>query len=164
MSTETDHDLRPAMEAFFQAYRAFTRKPDEMLAAQGLARVHHRILFFVATRPELSVKELLAALGVSKQAINQPLRQLIEAALIETRPDARDKRIKRLRLTPEGARLETALHAQQFEQLKQAFAGAGSEAVQGWLAVNRMLQRGGLERRTEGQEWVPVEGGQSIRS
>uniref|UniRef100_UPI001F55C3F4 MarR family winged helix-turn-helix transcriptional regulator n=1 Tax=Pseudomonas aeruginosa TaxID=287 RepID=UPI001F55C3F4 len=57
------------MEAFFFAYQAFTTKPDEMLARRGLGRVHHRVLFFIARYPGLSVKELLALLGVTKQAL-----------------------------------------------------------------------------------------------
>ena len=48
-----------AMEAFFFGYQAFTSKPDEILARRGLSRVHHRILFFIAKYPGLSVKELL---------------------------------------------------------------------------------------------------------
>ena len=55
-----------AMEAFFHSYRAFTAKPDEMLARRGLSRVHHRILFFIARNPGLSVSQLLAALGVTR--------------------------------------------------------------------------------------------------
>ena len=51
------------MEAFFGAYRAFTAKPDEMLARRGLSRVHHRILFFISHQPGLSVSELLIRLG-----------------------------------------------------------------------------------------------------
>jgi DNA-binding MarR family transcriptional regulator len=138
------------MEAFFQAYRAFTRKPDETLAGLGLARVHHRILFFVASRPGLSVKELLAALGVSKQAINLPLRQLIEMELVDPQPDLSDKRIKRLTLTQEGSRLESTLHAQQLGLLEQVFSKTGGAAVEGWLTVNRALQQGGQEGlRTE---------------
>ena len=49
-----------AIQAFYFSYRAFTAKPDEILARRGLSRVHHRILFFVARQPQLSVKELLA--------------------------------------------------------------------------------------------------------
>ena len=65
MKSAANHTLlRDAMKAFFHAYQAFTDKPDEMLAKRGLARVHHRILFFVALHPGLSVKDLLACLGV----------------------------------------------------------------------------------------------------
>jgi len=137
------------MEAFFQAYRAFTRKPDEILATLGLARVHHRILFFVANRPGMSVKELLAVLGVSKQAINVPLRQLVEMDLVDPRTDAQDKRVKRLQLTEEGARLESALHAQQLQLLETAFGHIDMAAVEGWLIVNRALQQLGQDESRE---------------
>lgn len=69
---------RLAMEAFFFGYQAFTAKADEMLERRGLSRVHQRIVFFIACYPGLSVKELLARLGVTKQALNIPLRQLME--------------------------------------------------------------------------------------
>ena len=70
------------MQAFFMAYQAFTARPDEMLARRGLSRVHHRILFFLARSPALSVTQLLACLDVSKQALNIPLRQLQEMQLV----------------------------------------------------------------------------------
>jgi DNA-binding MarR family transcriptional regulator len=130
------------MEAFFRAYMAFTAKPDEILAKRGLARVHHRIMFFVARRPGLSVKELLAALGVTKQAINFPLRQLIEMDLISTHSDHQDRRIKRLTLTQEGNILENDLHKQQVKLLERAFGVGGEPAVDGWLKINQELSQG----------------------
>ncbi|HFH4259205.1 TPA: MarR family winged helix-turn-helix transcriptional regulator, partial [Pseudomonas aeruginosa] len=90
------------MEAFFFAYQAFTTKPDEMLARRGLGRVHHRVLFFIARYPGLSVKELLALLGVTKQALNIPLRQLLEMNLIGSATADDDKRKRLLGLTAEG--------------------------------------------------------------
>ena len=83
------------MEAFFFGYQAFTAKPDEMLAKRGLSRVHHRILFFIAKYPGLNMSELLGYLGVSKQALNMPLRQLIEMDMVQSEAAADDKR-KRL--------------------------------------------------------------------
>ena len=99
-----------AIEAFFYSYRAFTAKPDEMLARRGLSRVHHRILFFIARKPGLSVSQLLAALGVTKQALNTPLRQLVEMHLIRSEAADSDKRKRLLELTPEGSKLETIGH------------------------------------------------------
>ncbi|SDL53132.1 DNA-binding transcriptional regulator, MarR family [Pseudomonas indica] len=127
------------MEAFFFGYQAFTAKPDEMLARRGLSRVHHRILFFIARYPGLSVKELLGYLGVSKQALNTPLRQLMEMHLVESVAAPDDKRKRLLGFTPEGARLEAALRREQVRLLEKAFAEAGDTAVQGWLAVNQAL-------------------------
>ncbi|MDF3934517.1 MarR family winged helix-turn-helix transcriptional regulator [Pseudomonas citronellolis] len=128
-----------AIQAFYFSYRAFTAKPDEILARRGLSRVHHRILFFVARQPQLSVKELLATLDVTKQALNIPLRQLQEMQLIRSEPSVEDKRKRLLSLTAEGVRLERALSAEQARLLQRAFAEAGEDAVHGWLAVSQAL-------------------------
>lgn len=133
---------RQIMEVFFHGYQAFTAKPDEMLARRGLSRVHHRILFFIASYPSLSVKELLGYLGVSKQALNTPLRQLIEMHLVESRTAEDDRRKRMLRFTAEGAKLEQALRREQVRLLERAFRQAGDEAVAGWLAVNQALASG----------------------
>ena len=128
-----------AMEAFFFGYQAFTAKADEMLARRGLSRVHHRILFFIAKYPGLSIKQLLGYLGVSKQALSTPLRQLLEMHLVESLTAADDKRKRLLGFTAEGAKLERALRREQAKLLQRAFAEAGEAAVGGWLAVNQAL-------------------------
>ncbi len=128
-----------AMEAFFFGYQAFTAKADEMLQRRGLSRVHQRIVFFIARYPELSVKELLALLGVSKQALNTPLRQLLEMHLVNSVTPACDKRKRLLQLTAEGVRFEQSLRREQVKLLQRAFTEAGEDAVNGWLAVNQAL-------------------------
>ncbi|MEN5037557.1 MarR family winged helix-turn-helix transcriptional regulator [Pseudomonas sp. TWI929] len=128
-----------AMEAFFFGYQAFTAKADEMLERRGLGRVHQRIVFFIARYPNLSVKDLLALLGVSKQALNMPMRQLTEMRLVDSVACATDKRKRLLALTEEGARLEQLLRREQVKLLERVFAEAGEEAVNGWLAVNMAL-------------------------
>ncbi|MCQ4270053.1 MarR family transcriptional regulator [Pseudomonas kuykendallii] len=137
-------DQRQAMEAFFFGYQAFTAKPDEMLARRGLSRVHHRILFFIARYPGLSVKELLGYLGVSKQALSTPLRQLVEMRLVQSVTAEDDKRKRLLGFTAEGAKLEQALRREQARILQRVFAETGEQAVEGWLAVNRALSAGRL--------------------
>ena len=128
-----------AMEAFFFGYQAFTAKADEMLAQRGLSRVHQRIVFFIARYPGLSVKELLTVLGVSKQALNTPLRQLIDMSLVHSVAPDVDKRKRLLGLTDEGIAFEQALRHEQVELLQRVFAEAGEPAVDGWLAVNKAL-------------------------
>ena len=130
-----------AMEAFFFGYQAFTAKADEMLDRRGFSRVHQRIVFFIARYPDLSVKELLGLLGVSKQALNAPLRQLIAMDLVHsTAPDS-DKRKRLLALTDDGVKFEQALRREQVRLLQRVFAEAGSDAVDGWLQVNEALGR-----------------------
>ena len=128
-----------AMEAFFFGYQAFTAKADEMLERRGLSRVHQRIVFFIARYPNLSVKALLALLGVTKQALNIPLRQLVEMHLVNSVASETDKRKRLLELTDDGARFEQSLRREQVKLLERVFAEAGETAVNGWLAVNLAL-------------------------
>lgn len=134
-----EQELRDAIEVLFYAYRAFTAEPDDILARRGLGRVHHRILYFVAREPELSVTRLLKVLAVSKQALNAPLRQLSDAGLIKARAGKEDKRIRQLTLTAAGKRLENQLCRTQTELLEKAFGSAGSKAEAGWREVMQQL-------------------------
>lgn len=110
-----------------------------MLARRGLSRVHHRILFFIAKYPGLSIKELLGYLDVSKQALNTPLRQLLEMDLVQSLTAEDDKRKRLLGFTAEGAKLEQALRREQARLLQRTFGEVGDDAVQGWLKVNQAL-------------------------
>ena len=135
--------LRDAIEALYFGYRAFTGRADRILAGRGLGRLHHRILYFVGRNPGVPVKGLLAILSVSKQAINAPLRQLMEMQLIAQTTAPEDRRVKRLRLTDEGARLEAELSGVQMGQIAAAFEAAGADAQAGWAAVMaRLADRG----------------------
>lgn len=131
--------LRDAIESFFFAYRAFTAGPDRILGERGLGRVHHRILYFVGRSPGIAVNALLDTLGVTKQALNAPLRRLVEMKLVSVRPAAQDRRYKELRLTREGRRLEAQLTGTQMAHLGATFAAAGEGAETGWRAVMRRM-------------------------
>ncbi|KTS79214.1 MarR family transcriptional regulator [Pseudomonas oryzihabitans] len=130
---------REVMETFFFGYQAFTAKADDMLARRGLSRVHQRILFFIAREPGLSNKALLEVLNVTKQALNIPLRQLLEMQLVTMETDAADKRKRRLSLTRGGAALEQTLRREQMRLVQSALAVAGPQAAEGWLAFNQAL-------------------------
>jgi DNA-binding MarR family transcriptional regulator len=130
-----DAELHTAIELFFFAYRAFTAQPDAILAERGLARLHHRILYFVARRPGQRVSDLLATLGVSKQALHGPLKQLLERGLVLMQEDANDRRARCLSLSDEGLTLEARLSQTQREILAGVFARQGEGAEFAWRQV-----------------------------
>jgi len=132
-------ELREAIEALFFAYRAFTSKPDRILERRGLGRVHHRILYFVARHPAISVNGLLDILGITKQALNAPLRQLVEMQLVHVRPAPDDRRVRQLQLSGAGATLERQLTETQARLLEDAFRDAGADAEAGWRAIMKVL-------------------------
>lgn len=133
--------LHEAIEALYFAYRGFTDQADRILERRGLGRVHHRILYFIGRRPDVSVQGLLDVLAVSKQALNAPLRQLVGMGLVSALPSPRDRRVKNLRLTPEGRKLETDLTETQMKQLQAALDRAGPAHELGWRTVMAELAR-----------------------
>ena len=139
MADLNSDDLREAIELMYLAYRSFTSKPDRILEKRGLNRAHHRILYFVGKLPDLSINDLLHELSITKQALNVPLSQLIAMGLIERRKSTRDGRVKMLRLTGTGKRLEARLTGAQREQFKQVFQQTGCDAEDAWRVVMRAL-------------------------
>lgn len=116
-----------------------------ILEKRGLNRVHHRILYFVGRQSEQTINELLATLRVSKQALNAPLRQLIEMQLVSIKPSTVDKRKRLLCLTPKGSELERLLTKTQIDQLNAAFKAAGTQSIEGWFEVMRHLNSGQID-------------------
>ncbi len=136
---EREAELKTSVEMFYFAYRAFTARPDHILGQRGLGRVHHRILYFVGRNPDIVVNDLLRILAVSKQALNAPLRQLIEMKLVTMRSATHDRRYKQLSLTGEGTRLESQLTGTQVKHLAAVFAATGTGAEKAWQKVMRAL-------------------------
>lgn len=127
--------LRLAIEQFYFGYRAFTAPPDRILDQRGLGRVHHRILYFVGRNPRISVNTLLTLLSVSKQALNAPLRQLIEMKFVAMDTAEHDRRVRQLSLTASGSKLEAQLTGTQMKQLRAVFEQVGADAETGWHQV-----------------------------
>lgn len=131
--------LRLAIEQFYFGYRTFTTPPDRILDRRGLGRVHHRILYFVGRNPRISVNTLLGILNVTKQALNAPLRQLVEKRLVVMNTAQHDRRVRQLTLTSTGKKLEAQLTSTQMQQLQTVFEQAGANAETGWHQVMSKL-------------------------
>lgn len=132
-----DRDL--AIELMYFAYRGFVGEADRILAARGLNRAHHRVLFFVARLGRPTVGELIRTLAVSKQALALPLRELKAQDLVAWTVDPEDARAKRLALTPDGGRLLARLSDSQRRSFRRAFAAVGPAATAAWVATMREL-------------------------
>jgi len=139
VDSNRESELNAALELLFFGYRAFVAEPDRVLGGSGLQRVHHRILYFVGRNTGLSVGELVTILGVSKQALHAPLRELRERGLIEAPTAERDRRVKCLRLTDAGARLEGDLSGSQRRRLEGIFNDVGPEREAAWREIMAVL-------------------------
>ena len=130
-----EDEIRRGVELLYFGYTRLTGAIDQVLAAQGLGRAHHRTLYFIARQPGLTVGELLRLLAITKQSLGRVLKDLQERSLIETRAGLSDRRQKLLYLTDSGKALEAELFKHLREKLSSAYARAGQESVTGFWQV-----------------------------
>ncbi len=121
----SDSESRAIAERLFFGYRAFTGDADRILSSRGLGRAHHRALYFIHRSGSIRVDELLATLGITKQALTRVLRDLREAHLVDRRTDPKDRRRGILTLTVDGRTLEAALLHAQHTRIERAVTRAG---------------------------------------
>src|SRR5688572_33335878 len=77
-------EIRRGVELLYFGYGHLTRSIDAGLAEQGLGRAHHRALYFIARKPDLTVSELLSILAITKQSLGRVLGDLSEHGLVGT--------------------------------------------------------------------------------
>ncbi|MGV7212373.1 MarR family winged helix-turn-helix transcriptional regulator [Bradyrhizobium sp. UFLA05-112] len=134
-SLEKLHDLDAALELMYYGWRGMTLLADEYLAKQGLSRPHHRILYVVARQPDIAIGSLIETLGISKQALNRPLKLLMERKLLTAKRSPEQHRSKLLRLTLAGQRIEQRASDHERKVLRQAFERVGAPGAAAWMAV-----------------------------
>ena len=132
-------ELNLALESMHFGFRAMTYKPDQRLAELGLARIHHRLLYFLARHPDCSINELLQIMRISKQYLHQPLKKMIERGYVSQQPDTEDRRIKRIQLTGKGKKLEYELTEVQRQRFAEIFKQTGPKAEKHWRQVMALL-------------------------
>ena len=133
-------ELRRGLELLYFGHSHLTRSIDRGLAAEGLGRAHHRALYFIARKPDLTVSALLALLAITKQSLGRVLTELTQRGLVEIRPGERDRRQRLLRLTETGSAMESALFDAVRERMSAAYSRAGQEAVAGyWMVLEGMI-------------------------
>lgn len=135
-------ELDEAMELMHFAWRRVITEPDRILAELELGRLHHRVLYVVRQNPDLAIGELIDLLGVSKQALHRPVKELAAAGMLVAIRAKGDRRVKHLRLTPQGKRYERRLARAEYGVFIEAFERAGPRAVQQWRHVMNALSLG----------------------
>jgi DNA-binding MarR family transcriptional regulator len=108
------------IELMFFAYRDFTGDPDALLEKDGFGRAHHRVLHFVGRKPGLTVAELLAILGITKQSLARVLKELIDRGHISQTTGQNDRRQRQLYLTDAGRILASELSSPQSRRIANA--------------------------------------------
>ncbi|MBV1934275.1 MAG: MarR family transcriptional regulator [Parvibaculaceae bacterium] len=127
---EDHHDpLNEVIELLFFAYRGFTSDPDAILTDYDFGRAHHRVIHFVGRHPGITVAQLLAILGITKQSLARVLKQLVEEEYVIQKTGTRDRRQRLLHLSDKGEQLERRLSEPQRKRVAKALHQAGPEAI-----------------------------------
>lgn len=129
------HPLDGALILMHFAFRGLVSQADRYLAKHELSRVHHRILYVIARADGISIGGLLEVLGVSKQALHRPMKHLLDNDYVAAQRDAAEHRVKLLRLTPKGIRMERAASDHERAAIENALGGASPSERKAWRDV-----------------------------
>ena len=113
-----DKEIRKIIELFFFSYRDFTSGPDKVLEKLNFGRAHHRVIYFVGKKNNITIKELLKVLKITKQSLSRVLNQLVKEGFVLVSTGI-DKRTKILTLTNKGLTLENKLSDIQINKIKK---------------------------------------------
>jgi DNA-binding MarR family transcriptional regulator len=133
-SPSPDGAMYDLIELMFFAYRDFVRDADRILASDGFGRAHHRVLYFVARRPGLTIAELLEILEITKQSLNRVLNDLLDRGYVKTRSGETDRRCRLLSATERGDALIQEIADVQSARFDRAFGVLGTGAKEEAMA------------------------------
>lgn len=138
MQLQRLHDLDEAIELIYFGYLGTTRNANDYLAQFGFSQAHHRVLYMLARHAGLNVGELVMVLGISKQAAQRPIKQLMDGGYLSVKRDPDQHRSKILQLTVKGREIEHQASSHKRAVVKKAFAN-DVVARDYWTQVMRVI-------------------------
>ncbi|WP_158965189.1 MarR family winged helix-turn-helix transcriptional regulator [Chachezhania sediminis] len=133
----TFDDLLMGLALHFFAQLNLTEDADKQLSDLKLGRTHHRVLYICHRKPGVTSGEITKTLRITNQALNRPMRELIETGYVEQRVSPVDRRQRLHYSTETGAELFQQLAQLQTERLRRAYEASTPAAVEGFLDVLR---------------------------
>tara|TARA_B100001123_G_C14727225_1_gene795515 strand:- start:169 stop:654 length:486 start_codon:yes stop_codon:yes gene_type:complete len=127
----SEKEVRKIIELIFFSYREFTLGPDEILNKINYGRAHHRVIYFVGKQKNITIKDLLGILKITKQSLSRVLNQLVKKKYILV-SSGYDKRTKSLSLTKKGKELEIKLSNIQINKIKNIMKNANERDIRGF--------------------------------
>ena len=142
-------EIRKIIELMFFSYRDFTSGPDKVLEKINFGRAHHRVIYFVGKKKDLTIKELLTILQITKQSLSRVLNQLVKEKYIIL-SIGEDKRTKKLTLSNKGAELEKQLSEIQINKIYNVIKNFDEQDINGFKKVlYQMIEKHNQEKFNE---------------
>ncbi len=109
--TTTPDDRRDLAAMAVPLARALVAAEEPILRAHEISMWGYVVLTTLAEQPVRTQAALAQAIGADKSRIISDLDELQQRGLIERQPDADDRRVHLLSLTPEGSRVRQSIQA-----------------------------------------------------
>ena len=128
-------------------------RPDQVLPGWSLSLSEIYALNILAERAPISQQDLGAALRLEKSSVTRLVQQLEQRGWIVRERDARDSRLRLLRLSELGARMTEEMHRHMHERHAELFdqltPDEQSALMQGLTALRHAMQNtlAGHQRR-----------------
>ena len=130
----SDKEIKKVIELLFFSYRDFTAGPDRILQKIKFGRAHHRIIYFIGKKNNITIKDLLAILQITKQSLSRVLNQLVSEGYVNV-TTGYDKRTKNLSLTQKGIDLEDKLSTIQINKIKKIISKSEESDINGFKRI-----------------------------
>ncbi|MFC5458706.1 MarR family winged helix-turn-helix transcriptional regulator [Massilia niabensis] len=128
------HDVFDAIHSIMHLHRSRQfRAPCEGEAE--LTHMEGKVLGFFGRHPDATLSDLVAHSGRDKAQLTRLIRSLRERGLLDTQPDALDRRSTRLRLSAAGEAVHAQLHSYGAIAAEQALEGLGEAERRQLLAL-----------------------------
>lgn len=138
--TTSESAAMRTVELIFFVHLRMADCADPVLAEIGLGRPHHRLLYFVARNPGITVGDLTALLHISNQALSRTTNQLTSMGLLEQRYSLEDRRVRQNFVTTEGLALLRRLIENQMAMISRAHAEMTPEELSNmWRSLAVMI-------------------------
>ena len=135
-------EIKKIIELIFFSYRDFTEGPDRLLEKLKFGRAHHRVIYFVGKKNNITIKELLLVLKITKQSLNRVLRDLKKIEVINYKKDLKDYRVKHVILTEKGKDLTNKIFIEQKKRIYKALQNSNSQAVLNFDSIIKKIING----------------------
>ena len=123
------------LEALTKVSRKIRTAFNQRVTAHGLTYPRARALFRLAKKQNMTQSELACELELEQATMVRLLDRMEENALIERRPDAGDRRVKLIVLTPYGEEQATLVKSIGEDLRKQVFADIDPEDLRAGTAL-----------------------------
>ena len=103
-------ELKTALELLFFLSRDLDENISSLSKSFGYNKTHFSVIFLASSKNDLTIKELLLILNITKQSLSKIIKKLKNDNIILLKVSKKDKRNKNIFLTKKGIKIERKIN------------------------------------------------------